>query len=67
MNKVKETRTKLGLTQAKLAAMTGGTLTQGDISKLETSYYRKPTPKIRREVAKALGIPETELFPQNGE
>lgn len=67
MNKVKETRTKLGLTQAKLAAMTGGTLTQGDISKLETEYYKKPTPKIKREVAKALGIPESELFAENGE
>ena len=67
MNKVKEIRIKAGLTQSQLAAKTGGKIAQGDVSKLETGYFRDPQPKVLAEVAKALGVSESELFPQKGE
>jgi transcriptional regulator with XRE-family HTH domain len=63
MNKVKEIRTKAGLTQNQLAAKTGGKISQGDISKLETGYFSKPQPKVLRIVAEVLGVTENELFP----
>lgn len=64
MNNVKQVRNAKGYSQAKVAALTGGTLTQGDISKIETEYYSRPSKKLKAEIAKALGVEESELFPQ---
>jgi transcriptional regulator with XRE-family HTH domain len=62
-NKVKEIRQSKNLTQSQLAARTGGTLTQGDISKVETDYWTRTPPKMVREISKALDTPASELFP----
>ena len=67
VNKVKEFRNKAGLTQNQLAAKTGGKISQGDISKLETGYFSKPQPKVLRIVTETLGVSEDELFPKKGE
>ena len=62
-NNVKKVRQSKKLTQAQLAALTNGVLSQGEICKIETGWYGRPTPKWRRVLSEALGVAETELFP----
>jgi len=59
-NKLKEVRKEKGLSQLKLALMTG--IAPGDISRIENGWL-KPYPGWRKRLARALGIPESELFP----
>jgi len=52
-----------GITQKELAEMIGRT--PSTISQI-TNGHRKPWPKLRREIAEALHIPENELFDEKG-
>ncbi len=60
MNKLKEVRNERGLSQLKLAFLTG--ISPGDLSRIENGWLR-PYPGWRKRLAKALGIAQTELFP----
>ena len=60
MNRLKEIRKGKGLSQLKLAFMTG--IAPGEISRIENSWL-KPYPGWRKRLSRALGVPETELFP----
>lgn len=60
LNKLKEVRKKRGLSQLKLAFLTG--IAPGDISRIENGWIR-PYPGWRKRLAKALSTPQTELFP----
>ncbi len=64
MNKLKEIRNLKGLSQLKLAMMTG--IAPGDISRIENDWLR-PYPGWRKRLSRALGTTESELFPQQGE
>ena len=59
-NKVRIMRLKLGISQTKLAAQVG--IAQGQLSNVELGKLRA-WPKMRRDIARALGVSETELFP----
>lgn len=58
-NRIREKRQELGLSQTKLACLIG--MAESTLSNLELGKW-KPWPKARRDLAKALGIPEKELF-----
>ena len=58
-NRIRERRTELGLSQTKLACRIG--MAESTLSNLELGKW-KPWPKARQDLAKALGMPETELF-----
>ncbi len=60
MNSLKKVRNEKGLSQLKLALMTG--IAPGDISRIENDWLR-PYPGWRKRLARALGVPESELFP----
>ena len=60
MNKLKQARTEKGLSQLKLAFMTG--ISPGEISRIENDWI-KPYPGWRKRLSRALGTPEIELFP----
>ena len=60
-NHIRERRQELGLSQTKLACQIG--IGEGNLSNLELGKW-KPWPKVRRDLAKALGCAEEELFPQ---
>jgi transcriptional regulator with XRE-family HTH domain len=62
MNTLRSRRLELGLTQTKLAILTG-TLTQGMVADFE-SERRKPWPKARVALSESLGCSEAELFPE---
>jgi len=64
VNRLREARKEKGLSQLKLAFMTG--IAPGDISRIENDWL-VPYPGWRNRLSKALGVPETELFPSNGE
>lgn len=69
MNRLKEARGEKGISQLKLAFLTG--ISPGDISRIECGWIR-PYPSWRKRLAEALGTTESELFPsekggQNGE
>ena len=60
-NLIRGRRQELGLSQVRLAALTG--LANGSISDFELGK-RQPWPKARKALAKALGISEGKLFPK---
>lgn len=60
MNKLREARKEKGLSQLKLAFVTG--IAPGDISRIENGWL-VPYPGWRKRLSRALGVPETELFP----
>jgi transcriptional regulator with XRE-family HTH domain len=57
---VKRVREKRGMTQAELAKK--ARLTQGYVSKLEAGAQRNPSGAVLKRLAKALGVPVTELL-----
>ena len=59
-NRIRERRNELGLSQTKLACQIG--MAESTLSNLELGKW-KPWPKARKDLAKALGVSETELFP----
>lgn len=62
MNKIKETRESMGLTQTKLAEKIH--ISQGNLSDVENS--RRPAwPKLRRRLSRILKVPQSDLFPQS--
>lgn len=60
MNNLKKIRNERGLSQLKLAFLTG--IAPGDISRIENGWLR-PYPSWRKRLAKALSTPQVELFP----
>ena len=60
MNKLKEVRNERGLSQLKLAFLTG--ISPSDISRIENGWLR-PYPNWRKRLAKALGTSQADLFP----
>ena len=63
MNAIRQRRLALGLSQIKLANRTG--LSNGYISDFELGK-RQPWPKARKALAKALKVPASEIFPDEG-
>jgi transcriptional regulator with XRE-family HTH domain len=61
MNRLKEFRNKRGLSQLRLALVTG--ISPGDISRIENGWL-KPYHGWRKRLARALNITEKELFPE---
>jgi len=61
-NGIRERRIALGLSQVQLGALTG--IANSMISDFELDK-RKPWPKARKAIAKALKVPEAELFGNN--
>ena len=61
MNILRERRQALGLSQVKLAILSG--LPNGIISDFELGK-RLPWPRARKALAEALGMSEAELFPE---
>ena len=64
MNHLKRIRHEKGLSQLKLAFMTG--IGPTEISRIENGWL-KPYPGWRKRLAKALGTSERELFPAEKE
>jgi len=60
MNKLRKARKEKGLSQLKLAFMTG--IAPNEISRIENGWL-KPYPGWRKRLSRVLGVPETELFP----
>ena len=60
LNRLKEARKEKGLSQLKLAFMTG--IPPSEISRIENDWI-KPYPGWRKRLSRALGKPELELFP----
>ncbi len=60
MNRLKEVRKERGLSQLRLALLTG--IAPGDISRIENGWIR-PYPGWRKRLARALGATEVALFP----
>ncbi|OUM84982.1 MAG: transcriptional regulator [Bacillus thermozeamaize] len=63
MTKIELVRRQKGLTQVELAKLIG--VSGPAIVQVERGY-RKPWPKIRKNIAQALGYPEEELFAPDG-
>jgi len=61
MSKLAEIRKQKGVSQLKLAQLTG--ISPWNISRLENGWM-KPYPGWRRRIARALRAPESELFPE---
>jgi transcriptional regulator with XRE-family HTH domain len=59
-NLIREKREALGISQVRLGTLTG--LSNGAISDFELGK-REPWPRARKAMARALGVPESELFP----
>lgn len=64
MNNLKKVRTEKGLSQLRLALLTG--IAPGDISRIENNWLR-PYPGWRKRLARALGTTESGLFPAEEE
>lgn len=60
MNRIRELREKVGLSQTRLACLVG--LAASNLSNIETGKW-PPWPKVRAALARALGVTEEELFP----
>lgn len=60
MNRLREIRKKQGLSQLRLAYLTG--IQPPIIPRIENGWL-KPYPGWRKRLARALKIPEAELFP----
>lgn len=58
-NRIREKRQQLGLSQTKLACQIG--MAESTLSNLELGKW-KPWPKARADIARALAVPEEELF-----
>lgn len=58
-NRIRERRKELGFSQTRLACFVG--MASSTLSNLELGKV-KPWPKVRRDLANALGISERELF-----
>ena len=63
INTIKKRREQLGLSQSALARLIG--LAEPNLSRLEVGK-RQSWPKVRRDLAKALGCQESDLFPGGG-
>ena len=61
MNLLKETRKGKGFSQLTLAKLTN--IAPGDISRIENGWLR-PYAGWRKRLARALGVAEKELFPE---
>ena len=61
-NKIRERRQALGLSQTRLACLVG--MAGSTLSNLELGK-QMPWPKARHDLAKALGVTESELFPDD--
>ena len=61
-NNLRQRRQALGLSQVRLAILTG--LPNGIISDFELAK-RLPWPRARKALSKALGVAEKELFPES--
>lgn len=61
-NNIREARERASLSQTKLASKIG--MAESTLSALETGK-RYPWPKARKDLAKALGLTEHELFPES--
>jgi len=59
MNRLTEIRKQKGLSQLRLAMLTG--IQPPDLSRIETGRL-KPYPSWRKKLARALKVPESELF-----
>ena len=62
-NKIREMRERARLSQTRLACQIG--MAESTLSALETGK-RYPWPKVKSDLAKALGVTEVELFPPEG-
>ena len=60
VNRLKEARREKGLSQLRLAFLTG--IPPSEISRVENGWIR-PYPSWRQRFARALGVTEAELFP----
>ena len=60
-NNIREIRKKMMLSQTKLACLVG--MAESTLSDLELGK-RLPWPKARANLAKVLGVPETDIFPK---
>ena len=63
MNRLKEIRNERGLSQLRLAMLTG--IAPSELSRIENGWIR-PYPGWRKRLARALETTEAELFPENG-
>jgi transcriptional regulator with XRE-family HTH domain len=61
-NRIRERRQELGLSQTKLACLIG--MAESTLSNLELGKW-KPWPKVRKDLARTLGISIEELFPND--
>lgn len=61
INTIRKRREQLGLSQSALSRLIG--LAEPNLSSLELGKL-KPWPKVRRDLAKALGCQESDLFPE---
>lgn len=64
MNLLREIRTKRGLSQLKLAKLTN--IAPSDISRIENGWVR-PYAGWKKRLARALRVPQSELFPEGGD
>lgn len=60
MNRIREIREERGLSQTRLACLAG--IAASNLSNIETGK-RSPWPKVRADLARALGVTEEDLFP----
>jgi DNA-binding XRE family transcriptional regulator len=60
LSRLREARKAKGLSQLKLAFMTG--IAPSEISRIENGWI-KPYPSWKKRLSRALGVPESELFP----
>jgi len=58
-NRIREYRMQAGISQTKLACKVG--IAAGTLSNFETGKM-EPWPKVRKALAKALGVKESDLF-----
>jgi transcriptional regulator with XRE-family HTH domain len=63
MNRLKEIRNERGLSQLRLALLTG--IAPSELSRIENGWIR-PYPGWPKRLARALGTTESELFPRGG-
>jgi transcriptional regulator with XRE-family HTH domain len=61
MNNLREIRKRKGLSQLRLAMVTG--ISPWDISRIENGWIR-PYEGWRKRLTRALGVTEAELFPE---
>jgi len=62
INTIRKRREQLGLSQSTLARLIG--LAEPNLSRLELGNT-KSWPKVRRDLTRALGVTEEELFPED--